>query len=198
MLTSWTSKSKPENRTENCVNTKCCSTTGYNCFQKSPGVAGCLKGCNPKKGGWDCTIEVLNLVDVKEIPNTRFYRFTVYTQDNGNPSKHPGAQEELELLKEQYTQGVGVWSCEGNDVFSDVDVQIGEGFSTTKVDDPLNEFHLVKRKKTKTWVNTGMFKQVWKKIGEQGSWSDYDWVIKLDADAVFVPWVFRRCLLRSQ
>jgi len=192
----WTSKSKPENKTENCVNTKCCSTTGYNCFQKSPGVAGCLKGCNPKKGGWDCTQpkEVLNLVDVKEIPNTRFYCFTVYTKDNGNPTKHPGAQEELELLKEQYNQGVGVWSCEGNDVFSDVDVEIGQGYSAIKVDDPQNEFHLVKRKKTKTWVNTGMFKQVWKKIGEQGTWSDFDWVIKLDADAVFVPWRLQKML----
>merc|ERR1719422_2052479 len=56
-----------------------------------------------------------------------------------------------------------------------------------QVDDPLHEFHLIKRKKTKTWVNTGMFKQVWKKIGEKGAWADFDWVIKLDADAVFVP-----------
>merc|ERR1712012_309723 len=65
-----------ENKTENCINTKCCATTGYNCFQKKPGVAGCLKGCDPKKGGWDCTMpnEVLELVDVKEVPNTRFYQ----------------------------------------------------------------------------------------------------------------------------
>merc|ERR1712051_1075092 len=45
----WTSKSKAENRTENCMNTQCCSTTGYNCFQKEPGVAGCLKGCDTAK-----------------------------------------------------------------------------------------------------------------------------------------------------
>merc|ERR1719384_1965074 len=186
----WTSKSKPENKTENCINTKCCAITGYNCFQKEPGVAGCLKGCIPKKGGWDCTMpnEVMELVDVKEVPNTKFYCFTAYTQDNGNPSKHPGAKEELELLKEQYNKGVGVFACPGNDVFSDVEVSLGEGYSTVKVTDSENEFHLVKRKKTKTWVNTGMFKQVWKKIDEIGAWKDFDWVIKLDADAVFVPW----------
>jgi len=192
----WTSKSKPENKTENCINTKCCAITGYNCFQKEPGVAGCLKGCIPKKGGWDCTMPdaVLDLVDVKEVPNTRFYCFTVYTQDNGNPTKHPGAQEELELLKQQYSKGVGVFACPGNDVFSDVEVSLGAGYSTVKVTDSENEFHVVKRKKTKTWVNTGMFKQVWKKIDEIGAWKDFDWVIKLDADAVFVPWRLQKAL----
>jgi len=192
----WTSKSKPENKTENCINTKCCAITGYNCFQKKPGVAGCLKGCNPKKGGWDCTMpnDVMEFVDVKEVPNTKFYCFTAYTQDNGNPSKHPGAQEELELLKEQYSKGVGVFSCPGNDVFSDVEVSLGDGFSTVKVTDSENEFHVVKRKKTKTWVNTGMFKQIWKKIDEIGAWREFDWVIKIDADAVFVPWRLQKAL----
>merc|ERR1711860_416658 len=31
-----------------------------------------------------------------------------------------------------------------------------------------------------------MGKQVWKKIYEKGTWTDFDWVLKLDADAVFV------------
>merc|ERR1711860_321152 len=192
----WTSKSKPENKTESCLNTKCCATTGYNCFQKKPGVAGCLKGCDSKKAGWDCTMpnEVLELVDVKEVPNTRFYCFTVHTQDNGNPSKHPGPQEELALLKQQYSKGVGVFSCPGNNVFSDVDVNIGANYPAIKVTDDLNEFHVVKRKKTKTWVNTGLFKQVWKKIDEVGAWMDYDWVLKLDIDAVFVPWRLQKML----
>merc|ERR1712011_12495 len=122
-----------------------------------------------------------------EIPNTKFYCFAVHTHDNGNPTKHPGAEEELALLREQYNRGVGVFSCPGNDVFSDANVNIGQGYDAIKVDDPLNEFHLIKRKKSKTWVNTGMFKQVWKKIAEKGTWEDFDWVIKLDADAVFVP-----------
>jgi len=190
----WTSKSRAENRTENCVNTRCCSIAGYNCFQKSPGVAGCLQGCHKK--GWDCKMpnELLNLVDVKEIPNTRFYCFTVWTKDTGNPEKHPGSAEELELLKQQYEKGVGIFTCPGHDVFADTDVSIGQGLDAIKVEDTLNEFHLIKRKKTKTWVNTGMFKQVWKKIGEKGTWNDFDWVIKLDADAVFVPWRLQKML----
>jgi len=192
----WTAKSKAENVTENCINTKCCSTTGYNCFQKKPGVAGCLKGCDPGKNKWDCTMseETLKLVDVKEIPNTRFYCFAVHTQDNGRPNHHPGPEEEVALLKEQYSRGLGVFSCPGNDVFSDAIVNIGEGYDTIKVDDTLSEFHLIKRKKSKTWVNTGLFKQVWKQIAEKGTWKDFDWVIKLDADAVFVPWRLQKVL----
>jgi len=181
--------------TENCLNTKCCSITGYNCFQKKPGVAGCLKGCDPKKG-WDCSQpnEVLKLVDVKEIPNTRFFCFAVYTQNTGRENHYPGPAEELALLREQYNQGVGVFACPGNDVFSDVSVNLGPGFDTTKVEDVENEFHVVKRKKTKTWVNTGMFKQVWKTIETRGNWKNFDWVIKLDADAVFVPWRLQKML----
>merc|ERR1719229_1938453 len=192
----WTKKSKAENMTENCVNTKCCSTTGYNCFQKKPGVAGCLKGCASSKNKWDCTMpeEVLNLVDIKEVPNTRFYCFAVHTQESGRPNHHPGPEEELELLREQYTRGVGVFSCPGNDVFSDASVNIGQGYDAIKVDDVLNEFHLIKRKKTKTWVNTGMFKQVWKKTKTRGTWKEFDWVVKLDADAVFVPWRLQKVL----
>merc|ERR1740116_445904 len=152
----WTSKSKADNMTENCMNTKCCTITGYNCFQKKEGVAGCLKGCDKSKNKWDCTMPeaVLELVDIKEVPNTRFYCFAVHTQDSGRPNHHPGPEEELALLREQFNRGVGVFSCPGHDVFSDADVNIGQGYDAIKVDDPLNEFHLIKRKKSKTWVNT--------------------------------------------
>merc|ERR1719323_2727359 len=161
----WTKKSKAENMTENCLNTKCCTITGYNCFQKSPGVAGCLKGCDKAKNKWDCTMseQTMKLVDIKEVPNTRFYCFAVHTQDTGRPNHHPGPQEELALLREQFNRGVGVFSCPGHDVFSDVAVNIGQGYDTIMVNDDAAEFHVVKRKKTKTWVNTGMFKQVRKK-----------------------------------
>merc|ERR1712088_346318 len=122
----------------------------------------------------------------KEVPNTRFYCFAVHTQETWGPNHHPGPEEEVALLREQYSRGLGVFSCPGHDVFSDAVVDIGEGLDTIKVDDTLSEFHLIKRKKSKTWVNTGLFKQVWKKIQDQGKWENFDWVIKLDADAVFV------------
>jgi len=63
---------------------------------------------------------------------------------------------------------------------------LGPGLSTIKVNDNDHDFHLFKRKETGAWVNTGMFKQVWKAIGEAKTYKDYDWVVKVDPDAVFI------------
>ena len=39
----------------------------------------------------------------------------------------------------------------------------------------------------RTWINTGMHKQVWKAIGKKGDYARYDWTTEADADAVFIP-----------
>merc|ERR1712217_1007382 len=59
--------------------------------------------------------------------------------------------------------------------------------STIKVDDVDNDFHFAKRKTTGSWINTGLFTQVWKAIGRKGTYLNYDWIIKVDPDAVFFP-----------
>jgi len=143
--------------------------------------------------------EAMNLKDATETSNTDFYCFAVYAEETGNSGHFPGPAEELALLREQYARKVGVFACPGYAVFSDVEVNIGKDingndFNTIKVDDVKGEFHLIKRKKTKTWVNTGMFQQVWKKIDEMGAWKGFEWVIKLDADAVFVPERLRKTI----
>merc|ERR1712083_1226499 len=59
--------------------------------------------------------------------------------------------------------------------------------TTIKVDDVDGNFHLFKRKKTKTWVNAMMFYQAWKNIRDNNLAAGSDWVVKVDADAVFLP-----------
>ena len=56
-----------------------------------------------------------------------------------------------------------------------------------KVEDVEHEFHFAKRKHMGTWINTGMYRQVWKAIYEKGTYASYDWTIKADVDAVFFP-----------
>merc|ERR1711994_1045426 len=58
---------------------------------------------------------------------------------------------------------------------------------TKKVTDVAGDWHFAKRKETGAWVNTGIFIQVWKAIAEAKFYSSHDWVVKVDADAVFVP-----------
>merc|ERR1712014_190350 len=47
-------------------------------------------------------------------------------------------------------------------------------------------FHFAKRKFAGTWVNTGLFIQVWKAMASSGIYKGYDWTVKVDPDAVFV------------
>merc|ERR1711920_1167422 len=86
----------------------------------------------------------------------------------------------------QFAQKVSIFACDAFDVYSDVCVDIG-GLQTIKVDDVKGDFHFQKRKETGAWVNTGMFKQIWKAIGEKGTYKNFDWTVKVDPDAVFLP-----------
>jgi hypothetical protein len=61
-------------------------------------------------------------------------------------------------------------------------------------EDVFSEFHRVKRKETGSWVNWAMFYQVWVKVREVGKWRQDDYVLKVDADAVFVPERMRQWL----
>jgi len=56
-----------------------------------------------------------------------------------------------------------------------------------KLEDADGDFHFAKREETGTWLNTGLHYQAWKAIGEAGVYKSANWVVKVDADAVFVP-----------
>ena len=66
-------------------------------------------------------------------------------------------------------------------------MDLGGGLSTIQVTDKEGDFHFAKRKTTGSWVNTGMFKQIWKALGSAGTYKLYDWTVKADPDAVFLP-----------
>jgi len=84
----------------------------------------------------------------------------VYTKDTGTTKK----TEELETIQYQFSKGLSIFACEQQDVFADVQVEVGPGLQTIKVVDAENDWHFAKRKETGAWVNTGMFTQVWKAI----------------------------------
>jgi hypothetical protein len=170
--------------TENCKQTRCCKVTGYDCFytNKAAGVAKCMKKCTPGKDG-DCDqTELVPLVDANTKHLPELFCFTVYTADSGSTKPN----YELQLLKMQYAGKYSIFDCKGWGVYSDVEAEFGDGKKTVKVEDN-GDFHFEKRKDTGTWVNTGLFSQVWKKIHSEGNAKDQDWVVKADLDAVFIP-----------
>merc|ERR1739844_87854 len=127
-----------------------------------PGAAKCMKNCTPSKTQL-CTqpqaIMEPVLQDAAPV-GASLYCFEVYTKDTGTTKK----SEELETLQYQYSKGLSVFACDEQDVFADVDVEVGQGLRTIKVIDAENDFHFAKRKETGAWVNTGLFSQVWRAI----------------------------------
>merc|ERR1712241_484433 len=168
---------------ENCYSTGCCQVSGHKCFAKSFGVAQCNKTCTPGVKGFSCGVVGSHSVPVaSKLDSKRLYCFAVYTKNTGSTKK----SYELELLQAQKKNGVSIFACEAWDVFSDVADAIDGSYSMIQVEDAFGEFHQIKRK-TGSWVNWGIFYQVWVKVREVGKWQAADYTIKVDADAVFVP-----------
>merc|ERR1712050_347026 len=96
----------------------------------------------------------------------------------------------LDLIRTQLFLGASVFGCPKWAVYSDVERWLTPGppkLSTIKVTDVDGDFHLFKRKKEGTWTNAMMFYQAWKDMRNSRLTVDSDWVIKVDADAVFLP-----------
>merc|ERR1712117_798965 len=138
--------------------------------------------CTPGVKGFTCDVISPHSVLVAAPLGQNLYCFAVYAENTGNEQL---VNHELELLNIVATRGAGLFACEQWDVFSDVATTLETGYVTTKVEDTFGEFHQLKRKDSGTWVNWGMFYQVWVKIREVGKWRSADYTIKIDADAVF-------------
>jgi len=167
---------------ENCMQSGCCQVSGHTCYRKNEHVAFCNETCSPLKG-YLCSVPYVHSVPVQTVLDETLYCFSVYTKETGSPKQ----SFELELLQQQHQHHVSIFACDGWDVFSDVQVEIGGGYLTHKVEDKFGEFHRIKRKATETWVNWGLFYQVWEKVRNLGHWESKSWTVKVDADAVFLP-----------
>jgi len=171
---------------EDCMSTKCCKASGYTCFLLKENRASCRQECTPGKDGL-CTA----LVSLKPIHTlgTRLFCFGFYTENTGSTKK----SYELSLFRKQLSLGLGLFACSKWAVYSDVETSLSPGppmeLNTIKVDDVDGDFKLFKRKKTGTWVNAMMFYQAWMHIRNNKLTlaSETDWVVKVDADAVFIP-----------
>ena len=45
-----------------------------------------------------------------------------------------------------------------------------------------------------TWINTGLYKQVWKAIAKSGEYAGFDWTIRVHVDAVFSVDKLTKCI----
>merc|ERR1712117_527270 len=166
-----------------CLEPRCCAGSGYSCFKTSSGKGQFMKECTP--GGLNGTCEGVapHTKKVVASPGGSLFCFSCYTANTG--SEKPS--HELELLQMQHENAWNIFSCAQWAVYSDVVAPLGGGDMTIQVEDTKGDWHLLRRKDTQSWVNTGMFVRVWKKVQDAGHYRNHNWVIKVDADAVFFP-----------
>jgi len=161
---------------DNCFHTQCCKTAGHKCYLTGDVVAKCMEYCTIGKDSADCTqlqnSQTLQFEspDTKQHPAETMFCFSVYTNNTGTPKK----SFELDLLTQQRAKTVSIFACDASAVYSDLSISLGDGVSTIKVDDTDGDFHFAHRKTEDgtlgPWVNTGLFKQVWKAIGASATY----------------------------
>merc|ERR1712227_1029975 len=80
-----------------CVSTKCCKISGYNCFEKKPGDAACMKSCIPGVNG-TCLMPG-SLVPLKPAVGL----VAVVLLCVGMLARSGGAPQDNSVLKEYYS-----------------------------------------------------------------------------------------------
>jgi len=125
---------------------------------------------------------------------TSFYCFSTYMAETGQTKR---TVDELGNLQLQYKRDIGIFQCDFWQVFTEGDAELAPGVPFVKVFDTDGDFHFAKRKETGGWINTGLHAAAWKAVKEEGKYKSAEWVMKLDADAVFVPSRLRPILAKQ-
>jgi len=94
------------------------------------------------------------------------------------------------LINAMHDKGVGIFACDEHMVFSNGGVVNVGGVPVPQIDiegdirmGNLSEAGTT----TSSWLNTLIFLKAWDMIFEDGRWWDYEWIVKVDPDAVFFP-----------
>ena len=73
------------------------------------------------------------------------------------------------LLKKK----ASIFACDKAEVYGDVEVPIGGDVMVKRVEDVENTLHFAKRKHAGTWINTGVYKQIWKALGKKATFASH-------------------------
>ncbi|CAK0905232.1 unnamed protein product [Prorocentrum cordatum] len=92
----------------------------------------------------------------------------------------PGGGE-AELIRAQHQLRTNIFGCDAFRVFSNVQEEVAPGVVSVPVASDLKcEFHEI------AW-NTWIFIAVWKAVFDDRTWENHGWIVKTDADSVFMP-----------
>jgi len=172
---------------EDCMHSKCCHEVGTTCFEKNDLWATCEQSCNSTlkdpadNKTWSCKALGPKSWGLATKGYPSLYCFSLYM-----PEHYEGP-----LLKSVLKKNAGIFACDGFDVFSATNDSLGETEDGTTVKAILIPKINVGTSQDGTAGNAKLFMAVWDKIIAGGRFRYYDWTIKVDPDAVILPWRVR-------
>lgn len=98
---------------------------------------------------------------------------------------------ELKVVRRQQELGASIFSCDASRVFADKAIDIGGGMTTLSVGD----LSTGSGKETH-FANTDIFSRAYDMLKEEGEIFKYDFNVKVDPDAVFLPSKLRQQIVR--
>jgi len=171
----------------NCLQTQCCHSVGHQCYKKHNYWAACRPSCSqapdPKDGNKSWTCETLGPrswgLSVKGYPS--LYCISLFM-----PSGYEGP-----LLKSHLNANAGIFGCDGYDVFAAEPYTVGtskDGVEVSAIGIPRIAVGV---SQDGTAGNAKLFMAVWDKVIAGNRFRDYDFTLKVDPDAVLIPWRVR-------
>jgi len=176
---------------EDCAQTGCCQTTGQKCWAKDSKSSFCKQDC---PSDWDCA-DLTKTRDADVVsPGTSLYCYSLWFSTKGGKSKVP----DDELLAWQLKNGKSIFACQAWDVFSDVPLSLSGKYDAIQLKDEDGDWYAYTREDTGAAANAAIHVSAWKVIRGQQKWRDQEWVVKADADAVFIPQRLQDLLARQK
>jgi len=156
-----------------CRQSQCCNDPSAFCFQKSKVWATCKASCTVEDG-WSCKV-----LSSRTTPGESIFCFTILGRQG----------TEMELIRHQITEKVGITQCDEYMVLAPDSVEIANGVWTT----PLANVSTVGT--SRQWEqNASAFAAAWTSLLDHYMYRVHDWITFVDPHTVLFPNQLRAAL----
>lgn len=174
---------------QDCTKSKCCLDTNTQCYEKNKDWAICMDTCtegrhvDDKNESWSCKVlgqrQVSGLA-VKGSPSLFCWSLFMTTS------------YEMDIMKAQVSGGIGIVECDDFALLStDPVTEIGTTPDGKQVKTLNVEKAEITMSQDGTAGNAKLFVNCWQVLIDDGRWKQHAWMIKVDPDAVIVPYRVR-------
>jgi hypothetical protein len=171
---------------ENCTKTQCCTEVGAQCFAKDDTYAKCMMSCNssaPDTDGWSCEAKGSPSFGIARKSWPSLFCFSVIHVCHDKKKCYENAL--MNRIYELGPDSAGIFGCDDWSVFENGNEVVEVGGRDVKL---IPGNISVGVSKDGTAANTELFMAVWQLVIDEGKFKLHDWTVKMDPDAVLLPW----------